>query len=113
MKNAFICALLIGALGSLCNAQQPANCKGANCGTKGAARQTASAGLPAFGPVLLPNLGKHAPAPRKAADATKPTAVAVTPVAAPVQQESLGEIARRYRSQKPTQQHPEIEMGLQ
>ncbi len=118
MKKVFICALLAGSLGSLCFAQDTAssicntNSYLPKCVTRQlASNQTPASTQPAFGPVLLPQSGKQPLPLPKAQEDAQPTAN-VAPAAA--QQESLGEIARRYRVQK-AQQHsaPAKEVGLQ
>jgi hypothetical protein len=115
MKSVFVCALLIGSLGSFCSAQQSASCMSTNANCPGgnhAALLSATASLPPFGPVLLPNSGKAKAASPKA---EPPTAGAPTvrPATVPVQAESLGEIARRYRLQKAQQGGTTKEFALE
>lgn len=105
MKKAFICALLAGFLVSVCAAQQnTASAKPV------ALKQVAS--QPAFGPVLLPNSGRHVSTTPNLTAAAQQSAV--RPSMAVARQESLGEIARRYRAEKLKHpSHAVLEAGLQ
>jgi hypothetical protein len=100
VKKYFIYALLVGSLGSLGRGQQPTD-KPFNLASNGAAAVNHKSPVTqaVFGPVLVPPVRKQRSASLEP-DASAPLQSKIQADPAPVPAESLGEIARRYRSQK-------------